>query len=449
MLQARQRGMIRTLTTLGASALVPLAFAGPATAQQSAVNVAIHATGVSANTPTFYADVLPILQENCQACHQPAGLNLGGMVAPMSFMTYGETRPWAQVMAVAVKDRRMPPWHASPAFKGKFHGERFLEESEIQTIIAWAEAGAPEGTPPPGWTPPVVAEVAAHGWALGEPDLVLRFDHPFLLEDDVDDVYVTLRATLTEEMLPEDRWVKSVEYKPGPYVHHILRGMGGLAPGNQPMIYENGYGRLMQKGPRVIDFDMHYNKPAGEGTATLDETIVGIRFMDPHEVIRYRTNSEMLGIMDFVIPPGAPSYSASREYTFQRDTYIVGFTPHMHLRGKSALYEITYPDGRHEQLLHVPKYDFSWQHSYNFRNPVLAPAGSVLRFTLWWDNSAGNPANPDPTAEVRYGEPTTAEMGFGFMQYRDVEEYDILAGDPVTEEVSRRFGEQPRNSDRR
>jgi mono/diheme cytochrome c family protein len=403
------------------------------------------AAGVSAGAtapdpPTFYADVLPILQQNCQACHQPAGLNLGGMVAPMSFMTFEETRPWARVMALAVEQRKMPPWHASRAFEGKFQDERYLDESEIETIVAWAAAGAPEGTPPAGWTPPERPEVEDGGWALGEPDLVLQLDEAFRLEDDVEDLYVTLTATLTEDMLPEDRWIKSVEYRPGPHVHHILRGMGGLAPGNQPQIYEDGYGRLMQKGTRKIEFDMHYHKDAGPGTAAYDQTQVGIRFMEPGEVVRYRTSSEMLGIMDFVIPPGESSYSASREYRFDRDVYIAGFTPHMHLRGKAALYELVYPDGRHEQLLHVPKYDFSWQHSYNFKEPVLAPAGSTLRFTLWWDNSENNPSNPDPTAEVRYGEPTTAEMGFGFMQLREVEEDEIVVGQPISAELRAIYG---------
>ncbi|MQA89280.1 MAG: hypothetical protein GEU90_03450 [Gemmatimonas sp.] len=394
-----------------------------------------------ADPPTFYSNVLPILQDNCQVCHQPAGLNLGGMVAPMSLMTYEETRPWAGAMALAVEHRKMPPWHASRAFEGKFQGERYLDEAEIETIVAWAEAGAPEGTPPSNWEAPEPDKEADGGWALGEPDLILELDEPFLLEDDVEDLYVTLTATLTEDMLPEYRWIKSVEYRPGPYVHHILRGMGGLAPGNQPIIYDNGYGRLMPEGPRAIEFDMHYHKEAGEETAAYDQTEVGIRFMEPGEVVRYRTTSEMLGIMDFVIPPDESSYSASREYHFEEDVYIAGFTPHMHLRGKAALYELTYPDGRHEQLLHVPSYDFSWQHSYDFKEPVRVPAGSTLRFTLWWDNSEENPSNPDPTVEVRYGEPTTAEMGFGFMQLRAIEEDEIIVGQPISDEVRRLYGE--------
>jgi mono/diheme cytochrome c family protein len=390
-------------------------------------------------TPTYYKDVLPIIQENCQACHQPAGLNLGGMVAPMSFLTYEETRPWSRVISKVVSERRMPPWHAAQQFRGRFIGERFLDDAEIATLVAWADAGAPAGDAPAGYVPPEVPKSDGPAWALGEPDLVLKLDEPFKLEEGITDIYVTLTATIPDGALPEHRWVKSVEYRPGPHVHHILRGMGGLAPGNQPQIYENGYGMLMEKGPRKIEFDMHYNKPTGPGTEAWDQTEVGIRFMQPDEIIKYRTTTEMFGIFDFLIPPGAKSYSSSREYAFRNDAYITGFTPHMHLRGKSALFEITYPDGRHEQLLHVPKYDFSWQHNYEFKEPVFAPRGTVVRMTLWWDNSADNPHNPDPTVAVRFGEPTTDEMAFGFMQYRDVQEFSIRAGDPITDEVRRAF----------
>jgi hypothetical protein len=154
--------------------------------------------------------------------------------------------------------------------------------------------------------------------------------------------------------------------------------------------------------------------------------------MEPGEVIKYVTGGDWLGIMDFVVPPRASSYSASREYTFEDDVYITQLSPHMHLRGKAAQYELTRPDGTHEVLLHVPKYDFNWQHEYRFREPVLAPAGSTLRFTLWWDNSENNPSNPNPDVAVRFGEPTTDEMGFGFMQYRELEERHIVVGEAVS-----------------
>lgn len=390
---------------------------------------------LQAQSPTFYSDVLPILQENCQACHQPAGLNMGGMVAPMSFITYEETAPWARSMAAAVSERRMPPWHASDAHRGRFVGERYLDESEIETIVAWAEQGARAGTVPAGYTPPVVPTERVK-WALGEPDLILRPNEAYCLADDDVDVYVDLPSTITREMLPEGRWIKSVEYRPGTHVHHIIQAdWGGLVPGAEPNVYEDGYGRLLRPGDRTVTFDMHYNKVPGEGTAVCDDTEVGIRFMEPGEVIRYVTGGDWLMIRDFTIPPGAPYHSASMEYVFDHDVLIRSFMPHMHLRGKAAMYEIEYPDGGHEVLLHVPDYDFNWQHTYEFKEPVLAPEGSRLRVTFWWDNSADNPSNPDPTAEVHWGLPTHEEMAQGYMSYREIEERHIVVGEPIPESL--------------
>jgi mono/diheme cytochrome c family protein len=414
---------------------VPLAGIGIVAAIALADAQAPRFVANSTDAPTFYQDVFPILQANCQACHQPAGLNMGGMVAPMSFVSYEETRGWAPVIALAVRERRMPPWHASAEDRGRFLHERFLQEEEIETLVAWAAAGAPEGSVPAGWTPPRF-EQNESGWALGEPDLVVRFDAPFLLEDDVQDLYVNLEATITAEMLPEDRWVKSFEYRPGPHVHHVIqRDFGGLVPGASPRIYENGYGRLLRAGPRPTIFNMHFNKVPGPGTAAWDHTEVGIRFMKEGEVVRYVTGGDDLMIRGFEIPPGHPNYSATMDHTLDRDVLLISFMPHMHLRGKAALFELVHPGGRTERLLHVPNYDFNWQHTYEFRDPVPAPAGSVVRFTVWWDNSADNPNNPDPTVPVRWGLPTHDEMAQGYMRWRELEERVIVVGQEISEEV--------------
>jgi mono/diheme cytochrome c family protein len=396
---------------------------------------AAQAEPATSDAPTFYRDVYPILQANCQVCHQTAGMNMGGMVAPMAFTEYEETRRWAPVIAAAVSERRMPPWHAAVEHQGAFLDERYLEEAEIRTLVAWAEAGAPAGVRPPGWAPPE-PKSTEKSWALGEPDLVIRFDEPHLLTDETDDQYINLRATITEEMLPEDRWIKSVEYRPGPHVHHVIqRDWGGLVPGAAPRVFENGYGRLLRAGPRTTTFNMHYNKVAGPGTAAWDHTEVGIRFMRDGEVIRYITGGDDLMIRDFEIPPGHPNYSATLDYTFDRDVYLVSFMPHMHLRGKAALYELIRPDGSEETLLHVPRYDFGWQHTYEFKEPVLAPNGSSVRFTVWWDNSADNPHNPDPRVAVRWGLPTHDEMAQGYMRWREIEERHIVVGQPVEDDV--------------
>jgi hypothetical protein len=191
----------------------------------------------------------------------------------------------------------------------------------------------------------------------------------------------------------------------------------------------------MQAGPREVMFNMHFNKQPGPGTALCTNIQAGIRFKPDGEVIRYVTGGDQLRIRGIDIPPGASSYSASKEYTFEEDVELRSFMPHMHLRGKAALYEITYPDGQHETLLHVPDYDFNWQHRYIFEDRPFIPEGSVLRFTLWWDNSENNPANPDPTTNVVWGGPTYMEMSQGYMNFRRLEEVHYVVGDPIPEEL--------------
>jgi mono/diheme cytochrome c family protein len=421
------------LGTLGAASLHAQAAAGAAVAAAQP-----RADRAPDGTPTFYRDVLPILQENCQSCHQEAGLNMGGMVAPFPLLTYEDAAPRARRIASAVRSGRMPPWSAAEWQHGMFEDERFLEASEKETIVAWTEAGTPAGDPadaPP--TPDFVERAAASGgWSMGEPDLVLEFSEPYCMDDDLRDIYVNIPVQITEDMLPEDKWIESVEYRNGPAVHHIISSVGGLVPGMSPHHYPEGYGRVFRAGPRQVMFNMHFNKEPGPGTALCTNIQAGIRFKHQGEVIRHITRGEELRIRGISIPAGDPSYSASLEYTFEEDVELKSFMPHMHLRGKAALYEVTYPDGRHETLLHVPKYDFNWQHTYDFREPPLIPAGSVLRFTLWWDNSEQNPYNPDPTSTITWGLPTHAEMSQGYMSVQPIEEVHFVVGEPIPADLS-------------
>jgi len=426
-----------------ALAFIAQAMVGPLDAQDAPdvrVVAADQIPAVTHDAPTFYADVLPILHENCVSCHQPAGLNMGGNVAPFSLMTYEDARPRARRIASAVKEGRMPPWSAAEWQHGMFKGDRYLEDDEKTTLIAWAEEGASAGDPqdaPPLPEAVLAASIGENDWFLGEPDLVLEFDEPFCMDDDVRDIYVNIPVQLTEDMLPEDRWIQSIEYRNGPAVHHIVGGVGGLVPGAKPRIYEEGYGRLLRSGPREIMFNMHYNKEPGPGTGVCSNIKAGITFKKDGDVIHHVTGGDQLWMnpASLLIPAGDPSYSQSIEYEFEEDVEILSFMPHMHLRGKAALYEITYPDGRHETLLHVPKYEFNWQHSYAFKEPVLAPKGSVLRFTLWWDNSEDNPNNPDPSIDVRWGRPTHAEMSQGYMSFQTLDERHIVVGEPLPEDL--------------
>ena len=237
-------------------------------------------------------------------------------------------------------------------------------------------------------------------------------------------------------MLPEDRWVKAVEFRAGSSaVHHIIADpLGGIAPGVEPTVHPEGYGTVLRTGTTVT-FQMHYHKEAGEGTAVWDRSSAAIIFYEPGEVIEHVVEGDPLGMFEFKIPPNDPNYSFSTQYTFEKDSEIVWLTPHMHLRGKAALYEITRPGQETETLLNVPSYDFNWQHTYHFAEPVPAPAGTRVDLTLWWDNSADNPSNPNPNREVRFGEPTTDEMGFGFMNFIEVEPKHYVVGEPIPDDI--------------
>ena len=372
-------------------------------------------------TPTYYGEVQSILEQECQVCHRPNGANLGGMVAPMAFTSYQETRPWARSIARQVESGLMPPWHAAPQHHGVFENERSLTEEQKATLIAWAKGGAPMGNAADA--PPAKVWERSDGWTIGEPDLIMDMGQDFFVEDDVRDQYVNFETVITEEMLPEPRWIKAVEFRPGgPVVHHIIaRPFGGIAPGNDPTVHHDGFGTLVKPGT-AIRWNMHYHKEPGPGTGTWDRSSVALRFYPKDYKPDHVMQSKSMGKFDFEIPPGESNYVAKTTTKFERDALLLGYTPHMHLRGKSAHYLAKYPDGTEEVLLDVPRYDFNWQTHYKYpAGGKKIPAGTEIELTMSWDNSADNPSNPDPTATVVYGGPTTAEMMFGFVSYADAE----------------------------
>ena len=370
---------------------------------------------------TFTKDILPILQENCMVCHRPGGANLGGMIAPMSFTTYAQTRPWAKAIARAVSTRRMPPWAASEIHAGVFMGERVLTEGEIASIVSWVEGGARRGNPSDA--PPPLDFPDTGGWTIGEPDIVITMPEPFFVPDDLLDDTKYFPMVLSEELMPEDRWIKASEFRPGSVaVHHIiLSPVGGIAPGNAPSVYRDGYSAKLRKGQKVI-WNMHYHKEQGPGTGMWDQSSVGVKFYPKGYTPEHVLTVVPLGPMDFAIPAGDPNYSAEAWHTFPKDALINSMMPHMHYRGKEVKYELFYPDGTQELMLSVPRYNFNWQTSYRFIEPKAVPAGTRLRLTGWWDNSADNPYNPDPSVTVTWGEATHEEMLFGWLSYTNVDE---------------------------
>lgn len=393
-------------TTLGLCAVMGL-LVGTASAELSEVP----------KQPTFYKDVLPILQENCQACHRPAGLNMGGMIAPMSLMNYRDVRPWAKAVAKETTAKNMPPWHATEQFHGVFSNERTLTEVEIATIAKWASTGARAGNPADG---PAPLEFPDQEWTFGEPDLIVEMPEPYLIKDDVEDEYAEFEVTITEEMLPEPRWVAAAEIRGGSEaVHHIIaRPFGGIAPGLGPITMRDGMGTLLKPG-QVVTFDMHYHKEAGPGTAVWDQSIIGVKFhTDP---VTHPLSTTPIGNTAFEIPPQQNNWKVGASRIFETDTLLVSMMPHMHLRGKDATYTAYYPNGKTEVLLDVPAYDFNWQTAYRFAEPKLLPKGTRVDVTMHFDNSPENESVPNPDRAVRFGGPTTDEMMLGWITFTEKE----------------------------
>ena len=383
-------------------------------------------TAADVETVTWAEHVAPVVYEKCVACHRP------GQVAPMSLLTYDQARPWGKAIARAAHDRTMPPWFANPEH-GKFVEDPRLSDTQIDVLTRWASSGMASGDLSRAPQPPAFSSE----WRIGEPDATFTAE-PYQVGDDVEDHYQWLKV---ENPIDQERWIKAIEIRPGfpEVVHHQLTYLGppgatieevqgagrldlsfvgGWGPGVAPLAFPDGYGMRMPANSTLF-FQMHYHKTPGPGTGGTDQTKIGLEFYDqqPENVM------ETLWLVDpaLNIPPGEASYKSTSWLDLEHDAILFDYTPHMHLRGKSMVFTAEYKNGEKEVLLDVPGYDFDWQLSYTPTEPKILPAGTRLGVQAVFDNSAGNAANPDPTAYVRFGEKTTDEMMVGFIHYTYVD----------------------------
>jgi peroxiredoxin len=364
---------------------------------------------------TYTKHIAPLLQKHCQECHRP------GEIGPFSLLSYNDAKTRTRRIRESILEQRMPPWHADPRH-GKFLNDRRMTQEERDTLLAWIDQGAPKGDDSD--LPEPVKFVK--GWKIGEPDKVYTMEKEFTVP--ASGVLDYQRFTV-DPQLKEDVWVQAAECRPGnrAVVHHILvyvlapgklnpyepdgtaHTLAGWAPGDMPFIYPPGTARRIKAGSKLL-FEVHYTP---NGTEQTDRSSVGVIFAK--EPPQYIAETNILANMALRIPPGAARHKAQMTYTFPEDALVLSFMPHMHLRGTSARYTVTYPDGKTETLLSVPDYDFNWQSVYRFEQPIRIPKGSKLTWAASWDNSADNPRNPDPTKEVRWGLQTWDEMQNGWM----------------------------------
>lgn len=394
--------------------------------------------------PSFYKVVLPILQGHCQACHRSGG------IAPMAFETYEETRRYAAAIRVAAVNRTMPPWFAVPGI-GRFSNDPSLNDGEIRALAAWAEAEAPAGNR----SDAPAKQIWSGRWTMAEPEMVVKMAEGVKIPADGEVDY-------TYEIVPtnfkEGRWVQGSEILPGmpENVHHAVvyvRPPGSpwlkhapvgkpftaemlareedrrdamwtdsdillvYAPGSTPDNWPEGMAKYVPAGADLV-FQMHYTTNGKAGT---DVTQIGLRFLEQEP--KQRVLTLQLTNDHFVIPPGVPDYRVEAWGTLPNDALLLSFFPHMHLRGKTFEYNIVHKDKSIETLLRV-NYHFHWQMSYRLAEPLALKAGTELQAVASFDNSKGNPHNPDPDAAVRWGEQTSDEMMVGFFDVAVAKEFD-------------------------
>jgi hypothetical protein len=369
--------------------------------------------------PTFARDVAPIFQAKCQTCHHP------GTSAPMSLVTYADTRPWAKSIQQRVSSRDMPPWHLDKTVGIKqYKNDRSLSDAEIATIVRWVDAGAPQGNPA-DMPPPRTFQSEAE-WFIGEPDLRVTTPNDFVMYDKGPDWWIDQFAEVT---LDEDRWIKAMEIKPSnpKIVHHVVvyaiepdapEGtpetgvmLHEYAVGKYGDIFGESTGRLLKKGTR-LRYDMHY---FAIGSEQHNKTTIAFKFYPKGVVPKYQVRSVAMRNIpndELEVPPNTV-VRTDGYYRLPRNARIDAFQPHMHMRGRGMTLEaINVADNRTQILSSVDHFDFNWHINYVYADEAapLLPAGTVLHMIGIHDNTAANRRNPDPNMWVGFGERSVDDM---------------------------------------
>jgi hypothetical protein len=380
------------------------------------------------NSLIYSESIAPLIAQHCASCHRAGG------AAPMSLANYDDVADWSAMIAEVVSTRRMPPWPAAGK-QDEFLDDLRLTPDEQRLLLDWIGDGCPNGdsNQVAERQPPALAE-----WSIGIPDLVIAMPVEFVVPATGMVEYQTFDV---DPGLVDDRWAAAIEIRPGNprVVHHcnvflcppgssdvVEAGslgsvcLAAMAAGTQATRFPPGMAKRIPAGWR-LRFVVHYTTT---GREERDQTRLGLRLIDAASVER-EVATRLLVDHDLHIPPHAANHRVEQQAVVERDLLLLAMFPHLHLRGKSFTYEVVYPNGTHEVLLNVPRWDFNWQLRYALAQPKLLPAGSVLRCVAMYDNSASNPANPDPSVWVRTGQQSADEMFNGY--------YDVAPVIPINE----------------
>jgi hypothetical protein len=395
-------------------------------------------SAVPSSAPTYYRDVLPILQQHCIACHRAGG------IAPMSFETYEAARRYSYLIRNVTHDRAMPPQFSIPLV-GRVTNDPSLTPAQISTLTTWANLNAPAGDPRDA---PVPRESAP--WGIPKPDLIVKMPQPVSIPatGNLDYVYQivptrftegrwiqmaevlpSLRANLLQMMVvirrPGSRWLRHARAGTS-FTSAALTGSEDrrwadddilvvYAPGSSTQEFPVTMGKFIPAGSDLV-FRAQYTT---NGIAGSDQSSVGLVFSKQKPSQRAIT----LALEDdrFTIPPNASDYRVEARGILRRDVLLLSFFPLLHLRGKCFEYDVIHASSgaphnlnpEMETLLRV-NYDLRWQTSYHLSEPRLLKTGTELRAVAWYDNSPNNPNNPNPNASVNWGDQPRDEVLGGF-----------------------------------
>ena len=369
------------------------------------------------NSVTYANDIAPILEQRCITCHQEGG------IAPFAMDNHQMVQGWSPMIRETLITKRMPPGQIDNEYVNAFHDVNHITVEETQKLVHWIDNGSRnEGASDPLAT----LDIRPAKWLNGEPDIIIDIPAQQIPATGVQD-YRNLMLPLE---LEEDVWVKAVEFEAGDptVLHHIIAfsygpngvnefeilnqgiGLGAYAPGNELNLYPEDSGYPLKAGGGLM-LQMHYTT---SGKEAVDASQIGLYLWDeePERVILGGSAADLdINILPFT----SKEMVASK--TFRKDSYLTMLGPHMHYRGYDANFKIRYPDGREEEVLNIPNYQFNWQKTYDFKEPLFLPAGTELVFRGTFDNTAQNPFNPDASETLSWGEQTWQEMFFGFFRY--------------------------------
>ncbi|MEZ6029817.1 MAG: hypothetical protein R3C46_08700 [Hyphomonadaceae bacterium] len=374
---------------------------------------------------SYVKDVAPVLEAKCVVCHQEGG------IGPFAMSEYAIVKQFAPMIREALRTNTMPPWHPDPLV-GKFKHDASLSGDQIRMLVHWIEAGAPRGE---GADPLAAVKHAAPEWPLGKPDLVLdvaAFTLPPAGE-------VQYQYPVTANPLTEGKWVKAATLMPGDRrgVHHILAGYipgeprkgpasaaqweanyGEYAVGGESFKVPEGMGIYLPPGGHM-GFQMHYTP---YGKEAVDNSKMALYFYPegetPERIMRHTVIAD-----NFIeLPPNTDKHKEVAYLTFPKEAKLYSVFLHTHYRGQAGRLDMILPDGTKQELINLPRYDFNWQRTYDFAEPVTVPAGAKLVATYLYDNSVRNAANPDPDDTVIWGDQSWEEMHYTSIYYEWTDE---------------------------